>query len=714
MGPPSTLGEKYEKMLVVWIGELAKRGFPIVKWDLISSVEKIVRDMGISNKFNNGRPGKKWFKLFLQRNKEIAKRTVEKLTKNRASVTPAMLRNWFHEVRSYLTENDLLSVMENPERIFNMDESGFMLCPKGEKVLGLKGQKNVYEVCGKDKEQCTILLATSASGLLAPTLIVYSGQRLPKGVGDHMPDGWGLAKSEKGWITGEVFYEYIANVFYPWIKKKEIALPVILFVDGHSSHLTYHLSNFCNEVGIVIVALNPNATHIIQPLDVSVFGPLKKKWTREVHKWRMENSQISINKLQLPKLLHGILQNDLHPQVIVNGFRKCGLYPFDEEAIDYTKCSNEIILSADQETSETAQHVANHRYLEQLIGTEVITAFNANNTSVIREHAALFGLWEKSQHFLTRPVAESVDHLPGASASPYSTAIESTDDDLLMLNDNPKALDIQRINERSPETIAAVPDNPEILNINPAAGKNTESIPVLDAGALKSELSQILSPETNGKDVPSPFKNNLFWPLPPKSSNVVRRKVKLPAVVTSEKWRAYEESQIRKKAEEERLKDERKKAREMKKQEKKNKNITKRRKKDVEFESSESEMEEEYLPGPQQDTSGDECICTDSEDELNHINKRKPEIHDFILVKFETKKISRHYVGEVLLVEESQVKTKFLRRKGLSFHYPAVDDISYIDISDILTVLPKPNSSCTARTSDIINFRYNLSAFNVM
>ncbi|KAK9755000.1 hypothetical protein QE152_g927 [Popillia japonica] len=92
-----------------------------------------------------------------------------------------------------------------------------------------------------------------------------------------------------------------------------------------------------------------------------------------------------------------------------------------------------------------------------------------------------------------------------------------------MLNDDPEALDIQRVNERSPETIAATPDNPEIVNINPVAEKNTECIPVLDTAALKSELAQILSPETNGKDSPSPFKNNLFWSLPPKSSNVVSR-----------------------------------------------------------------------------------------------------------------------------------------------------------------------------------------------
>ncbi|KAK9687135.1 hypothetical protein QE152_g36673 [Popillia japonica] len=69
-----------------------------------------------------------------------------------------------------------------------------------------------------------------------------------------------------------------------------------------------------------------------------------------------------------------------------------------------------------------------------------------------------------------------VDQFPGASSSQRSTVIESTDDDLLMLNDNPEALDIQRINERSPETIAATPDNPEILNINPVDEKNNNFI----------------------------------------------------------------------------------------------------------------------------------------------------------------------------------------------------------------------------------------------
>ncbi|KAF2903627.1 hypothetical protein ILUMI_02559 [Ignelater luminosus] len=58
----------------------------------------------------------------------------------------------------------------------------------------------------------------------------------------------------------------------------EIPRPVLFFVDGHASHLTIDLSNFCSENQIILVALYPNATHVLQPMDVAVFHPLKDDW----------------------------------------------------------------------------------------------------------------------------------------------------------------------------------------------------------------------------------------------------------------------------------------------------------------------------------------------------------------------------------------------------------------------------------------------------
>lgn len=229
-------------MLVNWIKAMGSRGFPITSSDLISSVSKIAAEMNISGNFKNAMPGKKWLMLFRQRH-NLVRREVEKLTSSRARCTEEGIKCWFQKVEDYFVQKKL--TFDDPRRIFNMDESAFLLCPKGEKVLTIKGTRNVYEVCSSnEKESLTVLLCVSAAGTIGPSLIVYPGQRYPKNLEQHLPDNWSAGKSEKGWINGEVFYEYIANVFHPWLLKCQIPLPVILFVDGHSSHLTLHLSNF--------------------------------------------------------------------------------------------------------------------------------------------------------------------------------------------------------------------------------------------------------------------------------------------------------------------------------------------------------------------------------------------------------------------------------------------------------------------------------------
>lgn len=99
-------------------------------------------------------------------------------------------------------------------------------------------------VNGPEKESVTLLANVSADVKIAPTMVVFPGQRLPQGARTHVPEDWALTKYEKGWMNGEIFYEYVANIFNKWILENKIKLPVVMFLDGHSSHLTYHLSKF--------------------------------------------------------------------------------------------------------------------------------------------------------------------------------------------------------------------------------------------------------------------------------------------------------------------------------------------------------------------------------------------------------------------------------------------------------------------------------------
>lgn len=136
-------------------------------------------------------------------------------------------------------------------------------------------------------------------------------------------------------MTAESFYEYVTNVFYPWLKTTNIVFPVVLFVDGHSSHLTLPLSNFCRQHEIELIALYPNATHILQPLDVAVFHPLKSAWKKTVNNWRLENNGQRLKKEMFAPLLKKAIDSIDVASMAKNGFQTCGLYPFTPDAVEF-------------------------------------------------------------------------------------------------------------------------------------------------------------------------------------------------------------------------------------------------------------------------------------------------------------------------------------------------------------------------------------------
>ncbi|XP_018311079.1 uncharacterized protein [Mycetomoellerius zeteki] len=335
-GPSTVLSNIEEKILADWIFYLSHRGFPITKNQLLDSVQMLIKSLERKNNFVNDRPGRNWYRGFLQRHEKLAERMTENLTFRRAEVTENALRGWFNEIITYLNSKELSNIA--PERIFNCDEAAFLLNPKESSVLAEKGQKNVYKIVGNnDKESLTVLFTGSAAGVLAPPLILFSYKRIPSYIASKLPHGWSCGRSDNGWMVASNFYEYIANIFYPWLLQNKIPLPVILYLDGHSSHMTKHLSDFCSMHKIELIALYPNSTHILQPMDVSVFRPIKIAWKNAVNKYRVENNYQALRKEDFSLLIKEAVDNIDTSKCLRNGFRVCGLYPLNVDAIDYSK-----------------------------------------------------------------------------------------------------------------------------------------------------------------------------------------------------------------------------------------------------------------------------------------------------------------------------------------------------------------------------------------
>lgn len=276
----------------------------------------------------------------MRRHPSLTQRISQNLTTTRAAVTETDLRGWFSRVHENLKKKGLLSI--DPKQIFNLDESSFMMDPQDNTVITKKGAKSVYQIVSASEKACiTTLITASASGEMAPPMILFDRKTTPKkNVLENIPKGWGVGHTESGWMSAESFYNYVKNVFFKWLKETNHPLPVVLYVDGHSSHCTLPLIKFCKDNQIELISLYPNATHVIQPLDVALFHPLKNSYAKEHRKYKIENDVVDFKKWMFASVLKKALEAVDFSKTIQSGFRATGLYPFNPDAVNYNKLKN--------------------------------------------------------------------------------------------------------------------------------------------------------------------------------------------------------------------------------------------------------------------------------------------------------------------------------------------------------------------------------------
>ena len=60
-------------------------------------------------------------------------------------------------------------------------------------------------------------------------------------------------------------------------------------MDNHESYLSLNVYDIAKENGLIILTFPPHWSHKLQPLDVSVYGPLKGYYNRAVSEWMISN-----------------------------------------------------------------------------------------------------------------------------------------------------------------------------------------------------------------------------------------------------------------------------------------------------------------------------------------------------------------------------------------------------------------------------------------
>lgn len=81
--------------------------------------------------------------------------------------------------------------------------------------------------------------------------------------------------TKSGWFDGRTFIRWFLEIFIKYVEEKKTQNP-ILIGDNLQSHFTPSVIRAAKDKGVYFTPLPPNSTHIMQPLDVAVFGLVKK------------------------------------------------------------------------------------------------------------------------------------------------------------------------------------------------------------------------------------------------------------------------------------------------------------------------------------------------------------------------------------------------------------------------------------------------------
>jgi DDE superfamily endonuclease len=105
-----------------------------------------------------------------------------------------------------------------------------------------KGVNDVYYVQRSSEKRALTLLATvAANGSSLPPFLVYPYKKMPKTIPDSIPTNWRYSCSPSGWMTNEGFLQYLQQHFIPSLKDQGTKFPVLLTLDGASSHISYEI-----------------------------------------------------------------------------------------------------------------------------------------------------------------------------------------------------------------------------------------------------------------------------------------------------------------------------------------------------------------------------------------------------------------------------------------------------------------------------------------
>lgn len=332
-GRKQEISEEDEAALAKYLEVCSVHGEGLTRQEMLELVKEFLDNCKIKTRWIDNKPGDDWFGTFFKRHSHLRIRKGENLSNQRVrGADPFTVHNFYNDVKKIYKKEKITE--DNAGLIYNCDETSFSHDPDEVRVIAKKGTKRVSKnVAGSGKTNTTVLACGAADGTKMPPFIVFSGTYvwntwIPK---DDYP-GTAYTAQKKGWMEGSIFANWFTQVFLNNIPSKEDrnGKKVVLFFYGVAFHINYAIVKMAYDNNVILVKLPPNLTHYMQPLDKTVFKPLKGAWNTLMIQWNRRHPGVPLAKEEFSRYIKTLWEENFHPRLLRSGFLNTGLFPVDE------------------------------------------------------------------------------------------------------------------------------------------------------------------------------------------------------------------------------------------------------------------------------------------------------------------------------------------------------------------------------------------------
>ena len=106
----------------------------------------------------------------------------------------------------------------------------------------------------------------------------------------------------------------------------------LLICDGHDSHISAELVRFSIDHNILILIFIPHSSHLMQPLDVGVFGPLKRAMSAQLDPI-FRTGVRTVPKIEWMECYIEARKAAITTSNVLGGWRGAGLFPMNKYRI---------------------------------------------------------------------------------------------------------------------------------------------------------------------------------------------------------------------------------------------------------------------------------------------------------------------------------------------------------------------------------------------